>query len=105
MVPGRQEREERGRLCGDPARKRHCAAASLEVCHPLLEHRHGRIHDPRVGIPAFLQVEIGGRRFRILEHVTRGLVNRHGARAGVRIGTLPCVDLTGVEAEVAGFFH
>ena len=105
MIAGRQEREERRRLGGDAARERHRAAAVFEVGHPLLEHRHGRIHDARVGVAVLLQVEIRGRGLRILEHVAGGLKDRHRARAGVRIGALAGMNLPGVEPEAAGLFH
>ena len=105
MVAGRQQREERRRLRRDAAGERDRAATAFEVGHALLEHGDGRVHDPRVGVAVLLQVEIRGRRFRILEHVARGLKDRHGARAGIRIGPLPGVHLTRFESKVTGLFH
>ena len=104
MVARLEQREQRRRLRRDPAREGDRAAAALEARHALLEHRHRRVHDARVGVPVLLQVEVRGSRLRILEHVARGLVDRDGARAGVRVGALPGVHLTRLEPEVARFF-
>ena len=104
VVARLQQREQRGVLRGEPARERHRAGAALEVRHPLLEHRGGRVHDARVGVPVLLQVEVRRRRFRVLEHVAGGLEDRHRAGARVRVGPLPGVQLPGLESERAGFF-
>ena len=101
MIARLQQREQRRRLRRDAAGERDAAAAAFEARHALLEHRGGRVHDPRVGVPVFLQVEVGGGRLRILEHVAGGLEDRHRARAGVRVGPLPGVHLARVEAEGA----
>ena len=105
VIAGLQQGEQRGGLRRDPARERDRAAAALEARHALLEHGDRRVHDPRVGVAVLLQVEVRRRRFRVFEHVARRLEDRHGARAGVRVGALACVHLTGVESEVARFFH
>src|SRR5262249_51243633 len=96
-----EHREERPRLRGDPARKCDGAASTLEVGDTLLEDRHRGIHDPRIGIAVFLQIEVRSRRLGILEHVTGGLKNRYGARTGVRIRTLSGVYLSRLESELA----
>ena len=105
VVARLQQREQRGRLRGDPAGERHRAGAALEVRHPLLEHRDGRVHDARVGVPVLLQVEVRRRRLRVLEHVAGRLEDRHRAGAGVRVGPLPGVQLPGLEAELAGLLE
>ena len=105
VIAGRQHREERAGLRRDAARERHRSAAALEARHPLLERGHGRIHDPRIGVAVFLEIEVRGRGLRVLEHVARGLVNRHRARAGARIGALARVDLAGGETELSRLFH
>ena len=105
MVARLEQREQRRGLRGDAARESDRAAAAFEVRHALLEHGHRRVHDPRVGVPVLLQVEVRGGRLRILEHVARGLVDRDGARAGVRVGALAGVHLTRLESEVAGFLR
>src|SRR5688500_1627359 len=104
MVAGLEHREQRGGLRGDAAGKRDGAAASFEVRHALFESGHSRIHDARVRVAIFLQIEIRRRRLRILEHIARRLVNRHSARAGIRIGTLSRVHLTCFKSKIAGLF-
>ena len=69
VVAGLEQREQRGRLRGDPAGERHRADAALEVRHPLLEDRDGRVHDARVRVPVLLQVEV--RRSRLRDPRTR----------------------------------
>ena len=103
MVARLEQREQRGRLRGDPAGERHRAGAALEVRHPLLEHGDRRVHDARVRVAVLLQVEVRGRRLRVLEHVAGRLEDRHRARARVRVGPLPGVQLPGLESERAGF--
>ena len=105
VIAGREQREERRGLRRDAAGERDRAAAAFEVGHALLEDGDRRVHDPRVGVAVLLEVEVRRRRFRILEHVARRLIDRHRARAGVRIRTLARVHLTGFEAEPARFFH
>ena len=73
MVARLQQSKKGGGLGRDAARERHRAATTLEVRHPFLEHGHGGVHDPGVGVPVLLQVEICRRRFRILEHIARRL--------------------------------
>ena len=53
-----QQCEERGGLCGDPARERHRTRAALEIRDTFLEDRDGRVHDPRVRVPVLLQIEV-----------------------------------------------
>ena len=103
VVARLEQGEQRGRLRGDPARERHPARAALQVRDPLLEHRHGRVHDPRVRVPVLLQVEVGRGRLRVLEHVAGGLEDRHRAGARVGVGPLPGVQLPGLESERAIF--
>ena len=100
VIAGRQQREQRRRLRRDPAGERDGAASAFEVGHALLEHGHRRVHDARVGVPVLLEVEVRRRRFRILEHVARRLVDRHRARAGIRVRALAGVHLTGFESEM-----
>ncbi len=104
MIARLQQCEERGRLRGDTAGERDPAAAAFEVRHAFLEHRDGRVHDARVRVAVLLQVEVRRRRLRILEHVAGRLEDRHRACAGVRVGSLPGVQLPGLEPEFAGLF-
>ena len=105
VVAGCQEREEGRRLCGDAAGEGDRAAAAFEVRHALLEHGDRRVHDARVGVAVLLEVEVGGRRFGVLEDVAGRLENRHRAGAGIGIGPLPGVHLPGLEPELTGLFH
>src|SRR5579862_3736276 len=105
MVARREEGEERRRLRSQAAGEGDRTAAALEARDALLEHRDRGIHDPAVGVAVLLEVEVRGRRGRVLEDVTGGLKNRDRTRAGVGIRTLPCVNLACVEAEITGRFH
>ena len=96
-----EQHEEEPGLRGEAARESDGTGAALEVRKALLERGHGRIHDPAVDVAVLLQVEVGRRRFRVLEHEPGGLVDRRRARAGVRIRPLPGVHGARVEAEVA----
>ena len=89
MVARCEEREERRRLCRQSTGERYRAAATLETRDTLFEHRERRVHDPGVGVAVLLEIEVRGRRLRILEDVARGLKNGHRARTGIRIRTLP----------------
>ncbi len=100
VVARLQQREEGRRLRRQPARERDGAGTPLEARDALLEHRDRRVHDPRVGVPILLQIEVRGRARDVLEDVARGLEDRHGARAGVRIGPLARVQRTRVEPEL-----
>ena len=101
MIAWREQREQRRGLRREAARERDGAAAALEARDALLEHCDRRVHDARVRVAVLLQIEVRGRGFRILEHVARRLVDRHGARARVRVRALSRVHLARVEAEVA----
>ena len=100
VVTGLQQREQRGGLRSEPARERHGTGAALEVRHPLLEDRDGRVHDPRVGVAVLLQVEVRRRRLGVLEHIAGRLEDRHRPGARVRVRSLPGVQLAGLEPEV-----
>src|SRR4029077_6950785 len=100
-----EQREERRRLGGKTARERYCTATTLEARHTLLEHREGGVHDPRVGVAVLLQIEVGGSRGRVLEHVARGLENRHCTRTGIRIRPLAGVNLARLEAGMTWMFQ
>ena len=82
-----------------PRRDRQRADAAFERGNPLLEGGGGRVHDPGVDVAEALQGEELGGVVGVLEDVGRGLIDRHRARAGGRVGPLPGVDREGVEAE------
>jgi hypothetical protein len=96
-----EQREEQPGLRGEAAGEPNGAGAALEVREPLLERSHGRIHDPAVDVAVLLQVEVRRRRLRVLEHESRGLIDRRRARAGVRIRPLAGVHGPRVEPELA----
>ena len=100
-VAGLEQRKEQSRLRRQTARKRDSARSTFEVREALLERGHGRIHDPAVDVAVLLEVEVRGRRLRVLEHECGRLVDGRRARAGVRIGTLAGMHRAGVEPEVA----
>ena len=105
VVAGIEQRHEGHRLGGQLAGGGQRADAALEAGHALLEHRRGRVHDPRVDVPEAVEVEEVGRVVGVLEDVGRGLIERHGTRAGDRVDALAGVQRPGVEAEVARLGH
>ena len=90
------ERHQRQVKRGLAARGGDRPGACLEGGHPLLEHRHGRVRQPRVDVPGHLHIKKGGRGVRVGQDKRRGLVDRDrpGTRCGVR--RLPRVDRQGV---------
>ena len=62
------------------------ANAAFERCHPLFEHRIGRIADPRIDVARALEVEQRGGVVAGFEHEGGGEVDRHSARARRRVG-------------------
>jgi hypothetical protein len=75
------------------------ADAALERGDALLEDRDGGVADARVDVAGALQVEQRRRVVGRVEHVGGGLVYRHRARPGRRVGLLPGVQAQGVEAQ------
>ena len=75
---------------GDPAFQRRDA---------LLEDVGGRVHDAGVDVAELLQGEQPRGVVGVVEHVRRGLVDRHGARLGCGVDLLAAVDGEGVEVE------
>ena len=99
--PWSQQREQRGHLRRLARGGRQRRAPALERRHALLEHRHGRIGDARVDVAERLQIEQARRVVGRIEHVRRGLVDRHRARAGGRVGNLAGVQAQRADAEFA----
>ena len=87
-----QQRQHRDHLGGLAGRERQPGAPAFERRHALLEHRGGRIGNPRVDVAERLQVEQARSMISAVEHVRGRLVDRHRARAGRRIGQLPGVQ-------------
>jgi len=78
---------------------------ALECCDTLLEHRRRRVRDARVDVADALEVEEACGVVHVLEDIRGRLVDRHGARARGRIGTLAGMKRQGVELEVLGIDH
>ena len=79
-----------------PGRNAQRARAALDRGDALLEHVGGRVHDPRVDVAELLEGEQVRRVVGVFEDVGGRLVNRHGPRAGGRVG-----DLAGVQRQRA----
>ena len=92
-------------LRGLSGRRRNRSDAVLERGDALLEHGHGRVHDARVDVAEPLQREEVRRVLGVLEDVRPGLVDRHRAAAGHRIGPLTGVHRERVEAELPVLAH
>ena len=84
-----------GRLAGRYGQRAH---AAFDGRHPVLKHVGGRVHDPRINVPEFLQGKEVRGVLGALERERSGLVNRHRARAGGRIR-----DLAGVQCQRGEF--
>ena len=65
------------------------ADAVFERRQPLFQHRRRRIGNPRVNVAGAFQIEQAGGVIGIVEHIRRGLIDRHRARARDRIRVLP----------------
>ena len=102
---GRDDVPARTHQRGDDEMQRRLAAgggdradAALQRRDALLQHRHRRVGDARIDVPGALQVEQGGGVLGVVEHVGRGLVDRHRPRARGRVGPLAGVQGERVEA-------
>ncbi len=76
--------------------------AAFEGRHPSLEHTLGRVHDAGVDVARLGQREQVRSVLRALELIRRGLIDRHGASAGCRVGLVPGVNLLGLESPPVG---
>ena len=92
FVAGLHQAMEHQDLRGMAGRHGKPRGAAFKRGDALLEHRGGRIADPRVDIAEGLQPEQRGRMIDAFEHVGRGLINRRRARAGGGIGLRAGVD-------------
>ena len=77
------DREGRGRL---PRGQRQRGDAAFERRDALLQHVVGRIHDARVDVAELLQREQVRGVLGVAELIGGGLIDRHGDRAGGRVG-------------------
>ncbi len=76
-----------GDSCGSAC---HCQAchAALESCHAVFEHTLSGVGQSPVDVAGIAQSEAVGSVLRVVEHVTCGLIDRHGACVGSGIGLL-----------------
>ena len=82
-----------------------CGAA-FEGCNAVFEHALGGVGQAAVDVAWIRQSETGLGVVKIMEHVAGGLVDRHRAGIGCRIGLLLAdVKLQGFEAVVLGICH
>ncbi len=99
LVSRRRQRDDDEGFGGLPRGQRQPRNAAFERGDALLEHVGGRVHDPGVDVAELLQGKQSRGVVGIVEHVGRGLVNRHGARLGCGVHVLAAVDGEGVEIE------
>ena len=69
----------------------------FECGDALLQYIRRRVHDTRVDVAELLQAEEVCGMFGVAELVAGGLVDRHGARSGGRVGLLASVEGLGSE--------
>ena len=93
VVAGIQERRDGQMQRCHAARGADRADAGFQCCEPLFEHRGRRVGDARVDVAGAFEVEQRGGVVGILEHVGRGLVDRHRAGAGAGSGRWPACRL------------
>ena len=79
-----------------PGRDAQGREPALERCNAALEHRIGRIVDPRVPEPIDLQIEQRGPMLRAVEGVSRRLIDRHRDRLGGRLDLVAAMDRLGL---------
>ncbi len=72
-------------------------AAALEAGDPLLEHRDGRVGQPRIDVAEIVQVEQRGGVVDVVEHIGGRLIDRRRARPGGRVGRRAGVNGAGLE--------
>ena len=98
LVARLHQGEEGQELRGVPGRGGDRGAPAFQAGDPLLQHRDGRIGQPRIDVAEIVQVEERGRVIDVVEHIGRRLVDRRDARAGGGIGRRAGVDRAGLEA-------
>ena len=105
MRAGAHQRRHREVQRGLSARRRHRADAAFERGDALLEHRRGRVGDARVDMARAFQIEQRGGIIGVGEDIGGGLVDRHRARAGRRVGLLAGMQAQRVEFRQLGIDH
>src|SRR5215469_16652997 len=99
MISRLRQRKDDTSLSRQSAAEGHRPYTALQVGYPLFEHRHRRIHNARVDVAVFLQIEVGRGRLSIFKDKCRGLVDGWSAGAGVVVGMVPGMDSASLESE------
>ncbi|MNS80873.1 hypothetical protein D3C72_1145700 [compost metagenome] len=73
------------------------ADAPFQCRHALLQHVGGGVHDARIDVARYLQVEQVRSVLGVIECVGHGLVDRHRHRAGGRVGAVAAVHGQGFQ--------
>ncbi len=97
VVTGLGHVEQGDRLGRLPRRDQQRTHAPLQAGDPLLDRVRRRVHQPRVDVAELLEPEQVRGVLGVLEDVGRGLVDRQGPGAGLGVGGLACMDLSGLE--------
>ena len=87
-----QHRREHQELRGMAGRGGDRGAAAFQAGDALLQHRDGGVGQARVDVAEIVQVEERRGVIHVVEHVSRGLVDRRAARAGGRVGRRAGMD-------------
>ncbi len=101
MVATAQQGENRLGLGGVTAGRGHRSDTAFERGNPLFKDIGGRVHQAGINVAQFFQREQIGSMVSRFELVAGGLVKRHGAAAGSRIGGIASVQLLGSETVLA----
>ena len=99
LVARRRQRDDDEGFGGLSGGQRQPGDSAFERGDALLEDVGRRVHDAGVDVAELLQGEESRGVVGIVEHVGRGLVDRHGARLGCGIDVLAAVDGERVEVE------
>lgn len=97
MVPSAGQRQDGEGLGGLPGGQCDSCNSPFQGGDPLFQDVLGGVVDARVDVAGFREGEQIGRMLGVAEDERRGLVDRHGTRAGRRVGDGAGVDLLGLE--------
>jgi hypothetical protein len=101
LITRRKERHQRDELRRHAAGDGERAGRAFKRGHAFLEDGRGRVADARVDVAVLLQLEKLRGLVGVVEDVGGRLVNRHGPRAGVRVGNVAGVDHPGLKTKFA----
>ncbi|MGY4500494.1 hypothetical protein ACVWYH_004425 [Bradyrhizobium sp. GM24.11] len=97
VVTGVEQRRDGQMQRGHAARGADRTDTAFQRREPLFQHAGGGVGDARIDVAGALQVEQRRRMIGILEHVGRGLIDRHRAGAGRGIRMLARMQAQGLE--------